>query len=136
MAGYATVMKSLAPDSRVVGAEPAASALAQRSLAAGERLTVDPFDTIADGQRLRILGALPFEALQRTVDVVVSVTDAEIVAAMRFLFERLKVVAEPSGAIALAALLASKVDVASQRVGVILSGGNIDVARFSRLLDT
>ena len=134
MAGYATAAKSLLPDALVIGAEPAASQLAARSLTAGNRVTVDPFDTIADGQRLTILGAVPFEVIRRRVDAVVPVTDAEIVAAMRMLFERLKLVAEPSGAIALAAVLAGKVDVAGRRVGVIVSGGNIGADRFRDLV--
>jgi threonine dehydratase len=134
MAGYATVLASLAPATIVVGAEPAASQLAQRSLAADRRIEVERFDTIADGQRLTVLGALPFEVLRRTVDHVVPVTDAEIVTAIRFLFERLKIVAEPSGAIALAAALAGKVEVASRRVAVMLSGGNIGIEQFRQLL--
>ena len=97
-------------------------------------MRVDPFDTIADGQRLTVLGAVPFEVIRRRVDAVVPVTDGEIVAAMRILFERLKIVAEPSGAIALAAVLSGKVDVAGQRVGVIVSGGNVGVDRFRELV--
>jgi threo-3-hydroxy-L-aspartate ammonia-lyase len=134
IAGYATVVKSLAPDAVVIGAEPAESQLAARSLAAGRRVRVEQFDTIADGQRLPILGEFTFEVIRDRVDAAVPVTDAEIVEAMRVLFERLKLVAEPSGAIALAAVLAGKVDVGGKRVGVIVSGGNIGVDRFRKLV--
>jgi len=89
---------------------------------------------IADGQQLTIPGELTFEVVRRLVDEVVAVSDAEIVAAMRFCFERLKVVVEPSGASALAALLAGRVDAAGGRVGVVLSGGNVDPQRFGSLL--
>jgi threonine dehydratase len=90
--------------------------------------------TIADGQQLPIPGELTFPVVQRLVSEVVTVSDEEIVAAMRFLFERVKTVAEPSGACALAALLAGKVDAAGARVGVTISGGNVTAARFAELL--
>ena len=78
-------------------------------------------------------GEQTFPVIRARVDAVVTVSDAELVAAMRFAFERLKLVLEPSGASALAALLGAKVDVRGARVGVILSGGNVDVARFRAL---
>ena len=89
--------------------------------------------TIADGQQLTTPGAYPFEVMRERVDEVVLVDDSQIVSAMAFLFERLKVVAEPSGAIATAAVLEGKVDVAGKRVGVIISGGNIGIDRFRSL---
>ena len=87
--------------------------------------------TIADGQQLPMPGELTFPVIQRLVDEVVTVSDAEIVDAMRFLFERAKTVTEPSGACAFAALLAGKVEAAGLRVGVTISGGNV-TARGSR----
>ena len=90
--------------------------------------------TIADGLQLPVPGELTFEVIRHRVDDVVTVTDDEIVDAMIFLFERLKVVAEPSGACALAALLAGKIEAADRRVGVILSGGNVGWERFCDLL--
>jgi threonine dehydratase len=118
----------------VVGVEPEASDDTIRSLQAGRRVSVPPPDTIADGQQLTVPGELTFEVVRRLVDEVVAVSDAEIVAAMRFCFERLKVVVEPSGASALAALLAGRVDAAGARAGVVLSGGNVDPQRFGSLL--
>ena len=134
MTGYATVVKTLLPDVRVIGVEPAASGVTRRSLAAGRRVTIDVPTTIADGQQLTTPGRYPFEAMKRLVDDIVLVEDDEIVDAIAFLFDRLKIVTEPSGAIAAAALLAGKVDVKDERVGVMITGGNIGVERFAQLL--
>ena len=105
-----------------------------RSLAAGERVRIEVPRTIADGQQLPIPGELTFPVIQERVHEVVTVSDAEIVDAMRLLFERAKTVAEPSGASAFAALLAGKVDAAGLRVGVTISGGNVTAARFAELV--
>jgi threonine dehydratase len=134
ISGCATAVKALAPRTRVVGVEPQASDDVARSKASGrrERVTVGP--TIADGQQLPAPGALTWPVIAALVDDVVTVADDEIVAAMRLLFERLKVVAEPSGASALAALLTGRVAGGAGRVGVVLSGANIDAARFAALV--
>jgi threo-3-hydroxy-L-aspartate ammonia-lyase len=134
MSGYATVAKALLAGVQVVGAEPAASRLASRSLAAGSRVEIDVPRTIADGQQLTVLGRFTFEVLRALVDEVVAVEDAEIVAAMTLLFERMKLVTEPSGAIALAAVLSGRFNVEGKRVGVIVSGGNIGATQFARLI--
>jgi len=134
IAGCATAAAELAPDVRVIGVEPEAGDDTRRSLAAGERVRIPVPRTIADGQQLPIPGELTFEVVRRLVSEIAVASDPEIVAAMRFLFERLKTVAEPSGACALAALLAGRVDAEGLRVGVTISGGNVDPARFSRLL--
>ena len=133
LAGCATAIKALSPATRVVGVEPEAGDDFVRSLAAGERVRIDVPRTIADGQQLPMPGELTFPVIQNLVDEVVTVSDAEIVDAMRLLFERTKTVTEPSGASAFAALLAGKVDAAGLRVGVTLSGGNITATRFSEL---
>jgi threonine dehydratase len=134
LAGCATAVKALSPDTRVVGVEPEAGDDFVRSLAAGKRVRIDVPRTIADGQQLPLPGELTFPVIQELVDEVVTVSDAEIVDAMRLLFERTKTVTEPSGASAFAALLAGKVDAAGLRVGVTLSGGNITADRFAELL--
>jgi threonine dehydratase len=90
--------------------------------------------TIADGQQLATPGEKTFPVISALVDDVVTVTDADIARTMRFLFERLKVVVEPSGASALAALMAGHVALEGRRAGVILSGGNVDAARFSTVM--
>ena len=134
IAGHATVAKALDSHARVVGVEPAAGGVTKRSLAAGERLSIDVPKTIADGQQLTSPGVFPFEVMRERVDDVVLVDDAAIVRAMACLFERLKIVAEPSGAIAVAALLEGAVDVAGARVGVMITGGNIGIGRFRELI--
>lgn len=138
MAGCATVARSVAEARgravEVVGVEPEASDDHRRSLAAGRRVGLDAVPrSIADGQLATIPGALTFAVNQRRVDRFVTVADDEIVATMRTLFERVKVVAEPSGASALAAVLAGTVARPGSRIGVTLSGGNIDVERFRSL---
>ena len=134
VAGCATVVAALAPGARVVGVEPEAGDDTRRSLAAGERVRIPVPKTIADGQQLPMPGELTFEVTRRLVDEIALASDPEIVAAMRFLFERLKTVAEPSGACALAALLAGRVEAGGLRVGVTLSGGNVAPRRFAELL--
>jgi len=135
IAGCATVVKSLAPQMRVVGVEPNASDDVTRSKRSGRRERVSVGHTIADGQQLPTPGRLTWPVIDALVDDVVAVSDEQIVTAMTFLFERMKVVAEPSGASALAALLAGAVPVPrGHRVGVVLSGANVDAARFAALV--
>ena len=136
IAGVATAIKALAPGARVVGVEPEAGDDVARSLRAGERVSVAVPKTIADGQQVTTPGEHTWEVIRALVDDVVTVADAEIVDAMRLLFERLKVVAEPSGATALAAVLAGRVALRGGSVGVVISGGNVDVARFAALTAT
>jgi threo-3-hydroxy-L-aspartate ammonia-lyase len=120
---------------RIVGVEPAAGDDVRRSLAAGHRITIDVPQTIADGQQTTAPGALTFEVMQATGVEVVTVTDDELVDALVFCFDRLKLVAEPSGVCGIAALLAGRVpDVEGRKVGVILSGGNVGAARFAELV--
>jgi len=133
IAGSSTSATALCPDCRVIGVEPETGDDTARSLAAGERVSVPVARTIADGQQLDTPGERTFAVVRERVAAVVCVSDAEIVAAMRFAFERLKLVLEPSGASALAALLHDKVGCGGLRTGVILSGGNVDVARFREL---
>ena len=134
ISGCATVVKAVAPGVRVVGVEPAASDDVARSLAAGRRERVTVGRTIADGQQTASPGELTWPIIQERVDAVVTVSDDEIVTAMRLLFERMKLVVEPSGASAFAAVLAGTVPVAGQRVGVVLSGGNVGADAFARLM--
>jgi threonine dehydratase len=132
IAGCATVAKTLRPDIRVVGVEPEAGDDTARSLAAGKRVDLGIPRTIADGLQSPSPGELTFEVNRELVDEIVTVSDAEIVDAMTFLFDRVKIVAEPSGAVGVAALLAGRVRGA--RVGIVISGGNVGAARFAELL--
>jgi len=135
IAGCATAAKALLPDVRVVGVEPEAGDDVRRSLAAGERVRIEVPRTIADGQQLPAPGELTFPVIRERVDAVELASDAEIVDAMRFLFERLKTVAEPSGACAVGALLAGRAgDVTGLRVGVTITGGNVTAERFAELV--
>ncbi|WP_225100157.1 threo-3-hydroxy-L-aspartate ammonia-lyase [Streptomyces sp. CoH27] len=141
IAGSATAAKALHPGIRMVGVEPEAGDDTRRSLESGTRVTLPVPRTIADGQALPTPGEITFAVNQRLVDDIALVSDAEIITAMRFAFERLKIVLEPSGATGLAALLTSRAEtrpphIAGRppRIGVIASGGNIDTARFTELL--
>jgi threonine dehydratase len=135
VAGCATVMKALCPDARVYGVEPELGDDLRRSLEAGERVRIEVPTTIADSLQATIPGQLTFSINRNLLDGVVTVSDAELLGAMRFAVERLKLVVEPGGAAALAALLNGKVTVsATDHVAVILSGGNVDPARLAALL--
>ena len=133
IAGCATVAKALRPGMRVVGVEPEAANDTQRSLAAGERVQIELPHTIADGLQSPAPGELTFEVNKQRVDDVVTVSEDEIVDAMVFLFDRMKLVTEPSGAVGIAALLNGRVH--GDRIGVVISGGNVGAARFAELLD-
>jgi threonine dehydratase len=134
MAGSATAAKGLQPGIRMVGVEPEEGDDTKRSLEAGRRVSVPVSRTIADGQAAPIPGELTFSVNRRLVDEIVLVSDDEIRAALRFAFDRLKLVMEPSGASGVAALLAGRLDPAPARVGVVLSGGNVGWQRFAELL--
>lgn len=134
MAGSAVAATALVPGIRMIGVEPETGDDTRRSLAAGERVRIPVPRTIADGQALPEPGELTFPINRRLLDSVVLVGDDEIKAAMRLAFERLKIVTEPSGATALAALLAGAVDPLPRRVGVVISGGNIGLDRFLELM--
>ena len=135
MAGSATVARAqLGSRVRIVGVEPAAGDDTRRSLLAGERVRLPVPRSIADGALAETPGALTFEVNRRLVDEVVTVSDAELVAALAFALERMKTLLEPTGALALAALLAGKLAVEGRRVGAILSGGNVALERLAELL--
>jgi threonine dehydratase len=134
IAGCATAAKALRPEIRVVGVEPETGDDTARSLAAGKRIHGGVPRTIADGLQAPEPGELTFEVNRRLVDEIVTVSDAEMIDAIGFLFDRLKLVTEPSGVVGVAALLARRV--AGARVGVVISGGNVGVARFAELLGT
>ncbi|MBL1066249.1 pyridoxal-phosphate dependent enzyme [Streptomyces sp. 7-21] len=135
LAGSATAATALRPGIRVIGVEPEAADDTRRSLAAGRRVSIAPPQSIADGQTaMTTPGELTFPVVQRLAEGVVTVTDDEIRAAMVFALERLKLVLEPSGATALAALLSGRVTPLPRRAGVILTGGNVGTDRLLSLL--
>jgi threonine dehydratase len=128
LSGCALAARALRPGCRVVGVEPEAGDDATRSFKTGVLHTVDNPQTIADGARTPYLGKLTFPLVRENVDDMVTVSDDDLVRAMRFVWERMKLVAEPTGVLALAAAMSGKVEVKGQRVGVLVSGGNVDLA--------
>jgi threo-3-hydroxy-L-aspartate ammonia-lyase len=134
IAGTATAAKHLNPDIQVYGAEPEAGNDTYLSLKKGERVAVPVPHTIADGLQTVSPGALTFPIVQKLVSDILLVSDQQLVAAILFLLERLKILVEPSGAAGAAAVFFRKLPQASRKVGVILSGGNIDLLRLKEFL--
>lgn len=134
ISGCATAARQLAPQCRVIGVEPEAGNDTQQSLARGEVVKIDVPRTIADGAQTQASGRLTFPVIRALVSGIVTVSDAQLVDAMRFFAERMKLVVEPTGALAAAAALSKAVDLRGQRVGVIVSGGNVDLAGYAQLL--
>ena len=137
ISGCAVAAHHLLPGVQVFGVEPEAGNDTQRSLAEGRIVHIDTPKTIADGAQTQHSGALTFPVIQALVAGVVTVSDAQLVQAMRFFAERMKMVVEPTGCLAAAALFeraAGLPDLRGARVGVVLSGGNVDVRRFAELV--
>ena len=134
LSGSALSARALAPRCRVVGVEPELADDATRSFKTGILHSVSNPPTIADGARTPSLGTLTFPLVRQHVDDMVTVSDDDLVRAMRFVWERMKLVVEPTGVLGLAAAFSGKVAVQGQRVGVVLSGGNVDLAWAAELL--
>lgn len=134
ISGMALAIKEQKPGIRVLGVEPRQSNSMQLSLAAGAPTTLDRPETLADGLRTSRPGEHTFPLVQRYVDDIVLVEEEEIEAALRHLLERGKLLVEPSGAVALAAVLAGKLPSGAGEVGVVLSGGNVEMGQLGRLL--
>ena len=128
LSGSALSARALGPRCRVVGVEPELAADATLSFRTGTLHSVSNPLTIADGARTPSLGQLTFPLVRQNVDDMVTVSDDDLVRAMRFVWERVKLVVEPTGVLGLAAAFAGKADVKGKRVGVVLSGGNVDLA--------
>jgi threonine dehydratase len=126
MAGCSVAAQALRPGIRVIGVEPEAANDAALSLEAGRRIEIAPPETIADGLRVPQLGELTFRIIQQNVERVVLVNDDELRAAVRWMLQRMKILAEPSGAAAVAAALFGKLPSGLGRVGLVVSGGNVD----------
>jgi len=134
LSGSALAAQGMAPGCRIIGAEPVAGDDARRSLAEGRIVRIEVPRTIADGAQTMAIGDMTFALMRTHVETIVPVPDDALVAAMVLLAERMKLVVEPTGCLGLAAALAGGLGLEGRRVGIILSGGNIDMGRFARLV--
>ena len=134
LSGSALAAKALSPGCQLVGVEPQAGNDVQQSFRKGERVKIATPVTIADGAQTPMVGAITFEIIKALVDDIHTVTDAQLVDSMRFYAERMKMLVEPTGCLSLAAALQASDALKGQKVGLIVSGGNIDMARFSQLM--
>jgi threo-3-hydroxy-L-aspartate ammonia-lyase len=134
LSGCTLATRALAPSCRIYGVEPEAGDDGRRSLRSGSIVHIDTPRTIADGAQTQHLGVLPFEIIRREVDDIHTASDAELVDAMRVFAATLKIVVEPTGCLAFAAVRRLGRALAGQRVGVVVSGGNIDLDRYAAML--
>jgi threonine dehydratase len=134
LSGCAIAARALAPACKIYGVEPAAGNDGQQSLRSGQIVRISTPQTIADGAQTPSLGAHTFAIIRKLVDDILTVSDAELIEAMSFFASRMKIVVEPTGCLAAAAVFSGKLEVAGKRVGVVLSGGNVDLARFAQLI--
>lgn len=135
LSGSALSSRALAPSCKVYGVEPQAGNDGQQSFRSGSIVHIDTPRTIADGAQTQHLGHYTFQIIQRTVDDVLTVSDAELVDCMRFFAARMKLIVEPTGCLGFAAARARRSELAGKRIGILISGGNVDLGRFAELLD-
>jgi threonine dehydratase len=134
LSGSALASRALSPQCRLYGVEPEAGNDGQQSFRSGAIVHIDTPRTIADGAQTQHLGQLTFPIIRRDVDDILTVSDAELVEAMRFFATRMKLVVEPTGCLGFAAARAMKDQLQGKRVGVLISGGNVDIDRYAALL--
>ena len=134
LAGSTLAAQAMAPGCRLVGVEPEAGNDGQQSFKAGHIVQIPTPHTIADGAQTPALGQLTFPIIAEGVEDMVTATDEQLVQALRFFAERMKIVVEPTGALAFAGARNGSVDVRGKRVGVLISGGNVDLPRYARFL--
>jgi len=134
LAGSALSASALSPNCKVIGVEPEAGNDGQQSLRTGQIVDIGVPQTIADGAQTSHLGQHNFEVIRRLVDDIVTVSDDQLVETMKFFAERMKMVVEPTGCLAAAAALQGVYPVAGKKVGILISGGNVDLARFAKLV--
>ncbi|SHN42796.1 threonine dehydratase [Duganella sacchari] len=134
LSGTALSTRALSPTATVYGVEPAAGNDGQQSFRSGSIVHIETPKTIADGAQTQHLGNLTFPIIQRDVNDILTATDEQLRAEMRFFAERMKMVVEPTGCLGLAAARSIKEQLQGKRVGIIISGGNVDIARYAELL--
>ena len=135
VSGSALAARAMSPRCKVYGVEPEAGNDGQQSFRLGRIVHIETPKTIADGAQTQHLGNYTFEVIRRDVDDVLTVTDAQLVEAMRFFAERMKMIVEPTGCLSFAAACHAGLPLTGKRVGIIVSGGNVDLKRFAALLD-
>ncbi len=134
LSGSALAVRALAPKCKLYGVEPEAGNDGQQSLRKGEVVHIATPNTIADGAQTQHLGRYTFEVIRRDVDDILTASDPQLVEAMKFFAERMKMIVEPTGCLGFAAACHAGLPLQGKRVGVILSGGNVDLARFAELV--
>jgi len=134
ISGCALAARAVSPQCLVIGVEPQAGDDGQQSFRSGQIVRIETPRTIADGAQTQALGELTFAIIRRDVDDVVTASDAQLVDAMRFFAERMKIIVEPTGCLGAAAVMQGDLPLAGKRVGVIVSGGNVDLQRFAQLV--
>ena len=134
LSGCATAAKAMSPGCKVIGVEPEAGNDGQQSFRSGKIVTIETPKTIADGAQTQFLGKFTFPVIQQRVDDVLTVSDAELASAMKFFAIRMKMIVEPTGCLGAAAAFGSQLDLKGLRVGIVLTGGNVDMARFASLI--
>jgi threonine dehydratase len=136
LSGCVVAARAMNQRARVIGVEPEAGNDGQQSFKSGKIVHIDVPKTIADGAQTQHLGEYTFPVIRSLVDDIITVTDAELVKAMKFFASRMKMIVEPTGCLAAAAAFEKKIELESGKVGVVLSGGNVDLARFAGLVQT
>ncbi|HHH1465296.1 TPA: pyridoxal-phosphate dependent enzyme, partial [Yersinia enterocolitica] len=135
LSGCATVAKALYPNCQVIGVEPAAGNDGQQSFRSGKIVKIETPVTIADGAQTAALGHYTFPVIQERVDNILTATDDQLISAMKFFISRMKIVVEPTGCLGAAVAFSGELDLRGKRVGVIISGGNVDLARLAHFID-
>ena len=134
LSGCATAAKAMLPHCQVFGVEPQAGNDGQQSFRSGQIVHIDTPDTIADGAQTQHLGNYTFPVIQQRVDDILTVDDGALIDAMKFFAGRMKIMVEPTGCLGAAALFSQKIDLPRKKIGVVISGGNVDLMRFAALL--
>lgn len=134
LSGSALAARHLSPDCLIYGVEPEAGNDGLRSFRSGKIVHIDTPKTIADGAQTQHLGKITFPIIQQNVNDILTVSDDELVASMKFIAERMKIVVEPTGCLGFAAARARKAELRGKKIGIIISGGNVDISRYSELL--
>ncbi|EKT62986.1 threo-3-hydroxy-L-aspartate ammonia-lyase [Providencia burhodogranariea] len=134
LSGSALAARALSPNCKIYGVEPEAGNDGQQSFRTGKIVHIDTPKTIADGAQTSHLGHYTFEIIRNNVDDILTVTDNELIDCMKFYAERMKMIVEPTGCLSFAAVKAMKAQLQGKRIGIIISGGNVDITRFAEFL--